>query len=359
MKQNKFYFLILVFFICMKSANAQVGIGTTTPDPSTALDISSTEQGFLPPRMTTAQRDAIASPADGLTIYNTTVNCLQWYNGTGWFNSCDRTTYVPPVIGIPGNSTCATAIISATPCSAVPGATLNDDGSTADGIEYDWADAGSYMTGGTTQALIEINGQCWFKRNTIASPTAPIADAPNTGANVWLQSTDPDNGYWGYYNTTTTNGSAGWGVTEPAVGEGLLYQWSAAMNGSTTERAKGVCPTGWHVPSDCEWMYLENTLGMSTTDQQLIGFRNSGSVGSKLSTLTNSPTNSSGFTALLGGYRFTNGSFFYRGTFGLWWSSSETSTSFAQSRLLVSSEAVVTRLSYNKAFGFSVRCLKD
>lgn len=67
---------------------AQVGIGTVTPDQSSVLDVTSTTQGFLPPRLTTLQRDAIVTPAEGLTIYNTTVHCLETYNGTNWYNYC-------------------------------------------------------------------------------------------------------------------------------------------------------------------------------------------------------------------------------------------------------------------------------
>jgi hypothetical protein len=55
---------------------------------SAILDVYSTNKGFLPPRLTTAQRDAIAAPAAGLMIYNTTVNCLQWWNGTVWYDGC-------------------------------------------------------------------------------------------------------------------------------------------------------------------------------------------------------------------------------------------------------------------------------
>ena len=61
-----------------------VGIGTTSPNASSLLDITSTTQGFLPPRMTTAQRDLIATPAAGLVIYNTSTNKHQGYNGTTW-----------------------------------------------------------------------------------------------------------------------------------------------------------------------------------------------------------------------------------------------------------------------------------
>ena len=63
------------------------GIGTATPNASAKLDVSSTTQGFLPPRMTTTQRDAIAGPATGLTIYNTTIKAFQVYNGTAWYST--------------------------------------------------------------------------------------------------------------------------------------------------------------------------------------------------------------------------------------------------------------------------------
>jgi hypothetical protein len=62
----------------------QVGINSITPDASAALDVVSTTTGFLPPRMTTTQRDAISSPATGLQVYNTTTNQNNIYNGTSW-----------------------------------------------------------------------------------------------------------------------------------------------------------------------------------------------------------------------------------------------------------------------------------
>ena len=61
------------------------------------VEIASTTQGFLPPHMTTSQRDAIASPAAGLTMYNTTVNCLQSWNGMLWDDGCGSTASVPTV----------------------------------------------------------------------------------------------------------------------------------------------------------------------------------------------------------------------------------------------------------------------
>ncbi|MBL4664786.1 MAG: hypothetical protein JKY23_02345, partial [Nitrospinaceae bacterium] len=67
--------------------NKSLGIGTTTPDPEAALDVTSITSGFLPPRMSTTQRDNnITSPVAGLIIYNTTVDKHQGYNGTIWNN---------------------------------------------------------------------------------------------------------------------------------------------------------------------------------------------------------------------------------------------------------------------------------
>ncbi len=64
-----------------------IGMGTSTPDNSALVDISSTTKGFLPPRMTTAQRDAISLPVAGLTIYNTSKNCNETYNGSTWVSN--------------------------------------------------------------------------------------------------------------------------------------------------------------------------------------------------------------------------------------------------------------------------------
>lgn len=63
-------------------STGEVGIGTSTPDASAKLDVDSTTQGFLSPRMTTTQRDAITSPAAGLMIYNTTANKLNVFTTT-------------------------------------------------------------------------------------------------------------------------------------------------------------------------------------------------------------------------------------------------------------------------------------
>jgi len=76
---------ILVFLAITIASMAQnVGIGTTTPAASAQLDVSSTTKGFLPPRMTTTERNAITTPATGLVIFNTTTNSLEIRNSAAW-----------------------------------------------------------------------------------------------------------------------------------------------------------------------------------------------------------------------------------------------------------------------------------
>jgi trimeric autotransporter adhesin len=74
---KKIIILLLLVLCGTLQTVAQVGIGTNTPNANAALEVASTSQGVLLPRMTTAQRDAIVSPAKGLTVFNTTLNCIQ------------------------------------------------------------------------------------------------------------------------------------------------------------------------------------------------------------------------------------------------------------------------------------------
>ena len=78
---------ILLFLFVSTSAIAQVGINTSSPDASAALDVESTTGGILIPRMTQVQRDAIASPSNGLMIYQTDQDSgFYYYDGSSWSN---------------------------------------------------------------------------------------------------------------------------------------------------------------------------------------------------------------------------------------------------------------------------------
>jgi hypothetical protein len=65
-------------------SEGKIGIGTATPAATALLDLTSTAKGFLPPRMTEAQRDAIATPATGLVVYNSDTDALNYYDGSDW-----------------------------------------------------------------------------------------------------------------------------------------------------------------------------------------------------------------------------------------------------------------------------------
>ena len=94
MPTTKFMKHFLLSFLLFTSvvSFAQVGIGTATPTASAQLDVTSTTKGFLPPRMTTSDRDAIVSPAAGFIIYNTTISGLQIYSGSTWYTASAATT---------------------------------------------------------------------------------------------------------------------------------------------------------------------------------------------------------------------------------------------------------------------------
>lgn len=90
--------LIGVHNFCLAQS---VGIGTTTPNASAQLDITSTSKGMLVPRMTTAQRTAIASPAKGLLVFDADTNSFWFYNGTAW---TELTAGATTGWGLTGNS---------------------------------------------------------------------------------------------------------------------------------------------------------------------------------------------------------------------------------------------------------------
>jgi hypothetical protein len=70
--------------IQLESSSVHISTNATGGNASAILDVTSTTKGFLPPRMTTTQKNAIASPAAGLMVYDTTLNVISFYNGTIW-----------------------------------------------------------------------------------------------------------------------------------------------------------------------------------------------------------------------------------------------------------------------------------
>jgi len=154
---------------------------------------------------------------------------------------------------------------------------------------------------------------------------------------------------------------------------GALYTWAAVMNGNpSSDRipsgVQGVCPDGWHVPSDSEWKELEMYLGMSAAATDSMGLRGSNQ-GSKLASsasfwkdgyLESDPAfGTSGFHAQPGGGRRYDGSFGHKGDNANFWTATEHSIVRAGGRHIYSSYSSVHRYKNIKSDGFSVRCVKD
>jgi uncharacterized protein (TIGR02145 family) len=114
---------------------------------------------------------------------------------------------------------------------------------------------------------------------------------------------------------------------------GRLYTWHAALK---------ACPTGWHLPADDEWTALVNAVG-----------------GADIGGTAIKQGGSSGFQALLSGYRYSGGSCYYMGSFANYWSSSRDGLWYAWYRFIDSSTTAIYRNGTTKAFGFCVRCVKD
>ncbi len=133
---------------------------------------------------------------------------------------------------------------------------------------------------------------------------------------------------------------------------GALYTWDEAMQYSTAGGAQGICPSGSHIPTDSEWKSLEMSLGMTQAQADATGWRGTDQ-GTQLKA-----GGSSGLNVPLAGYSDDEGMFMLIGSYARVWSSSESGGS-AWYRNLSSGATTVLRGTLAKAYGFSVRCLKN
>jgi uncharacterized protein (TIGR02145 family) len=137
---------------------------------------------------------------------------------------------------------------------------------------------------------------------------------------------------------------------------GALYNWYAVNTGK-------LCPSGWHVPIDAEWIELEMFIGMTREVAELTYWRGTNE-GTKLKSTTGwymngNGTNDVGFTALPAGMRYNNGEFRYIGNWTDFWSSTEINSTRAWSRAFGYLNANIGRYDDTKQFGFCIRCIKD
>jgi len=204
---------------------------------------------------------------------------------------------------------------------------------TRDSREYQW---------------VTIGAQIWMVEN--------LAYLPSVSPPLSESYTEPYYYVYGYEGSGVSEAKA----TSNYATYGVLYNWPAAMADASSSSfnpsgVQGVCPDGWHLPSDDEWAELIDFLGGDDV------------AGGKLketgTTHWDSPnvgaTNESGFTALPGGSRKVNTTFGNIGRIGYWWSATEYSTFRTWAMVLYYSSSDVDRLDYSKDYGFSVRCVRD
>ena len=199
---------------------------------------------------------------------------------------------------------------------------------------------------GNQYQTVQIGSQCWMAENLKYLPNVV---GPGTGSND-----DPYYYVYGYDGTDVNTAKA----TANYTTYGVLYNWPAAMNGATSSDlnpsgVQGVCPTGWHLPSDAEWTVLTNYLGDNAGGKlKEAGFAH-------WAAPNEGATNETGFTALPGGGRYYDGTFYNIGNYGGWWSSTESGIDDAITRLMGYDDGGVSSDYNYKEVGFSVRCLRD
>ena len=293
------------------NAATSVTVGTTASET-----VRVTPQWVALPPLTNSQIQAIVSPQEGMLVYTSDSDVLLVFDGI-WWKRLDGSNdqYLSPPI----------------PCT---GTFTDIDGNSFQGVE--------------------IGNQCWMDRNLT------VTHYPNGEVIPYIT----ENTAWG--DLADDNSADAYCYYNNLAGDyGALYSYAAAIADDWTrdnevvingQGAQGICPDGWHLPTDAEWTQLtiflggESVAGGKLKEAGLTHWVNPNS----------GATNASGFTALPGGLRGSyNGTFSSPGYDGYWWSATGYSSGSAWRRYLSYGSANVYRSYSNKSNGFSVRCVRD
>lgn len=224
------------------------------PDAASILDLYTTVKGLLIPRLTSDQIQVLENPVDGLMVYNTSNGKIYIYiaSNNSWSAVEFGTETIAPF-------TCGSPFT-------------------------DFRDQIVYNT-------VLINDRCWFAENLNHGTYIPHATIQSNNQVVEKYC----------YNDNAQN----------CANYGGLYYWQEAMNYGSAEGVQGICPPGWHIPTDNEYYLMENYLDNTVNDPNVMGLRGT-DCGGKLKetgttywqTPNTGATNSSGFTARGGGYEY-------------------------------------------------------
>jgi len=167
-----------------------------------------------------------------------------------------------------------------------------------------------------------------------------------------------------YAGGTTVVGKCYNNSADSCIKFGRLYTWAEAMAGSASSSAspsgvKGVCPGGWHVPSDAEWAALTTIVAAQVGARQEGYALKSSSSWSPSGTTSGNGGDGFGFRVLPAGIRSIDGTFSNVGDNAVFWSSFEYDASYAWRRGFRNGDAIVYRYNDRKFTGFSLRCVEN
>jgi len=242
---GKVFFALCLFLLLSSDVWSQnnVGIGTTTPDNSAILELYSTSHGFLVPRLTTTQRNAISSPATGLLIYNLDNQRFEYYNGTQWIGVVSSVATVPFNLISTGTNTTATMTVGSGASILLGGGTIESNvfkgtGSVSDAVDLATAEVNGVLpiaNGGTGLSTTPTNGQLLIGNGsgyTLSTLTAgngitisngsgsiTISDA-NYGNEVEGSGSAGQVAFWNAGNAIAGNNSLYWDNTNSRLGVG-------------------------------------------------------------------------------------------------------------------------------------------
>jgi uncharacterized protein (TIGR02145 family) len=389
--------------------NVSISPTGNAPHNSAALDIRDyTDKGVLIPRLTTAQRNAIPSPATSLFIYNTTTGCFEFWDGSAWrvLSAQCAGGCIPLSVGSAAGSHSSTQTSITWVWGAVSTATAyyvntTNNFATATNVGNTTSYTQSGLSCGQSYTLyVWAQNACGTSApSTFTFSTSSCVPSANCGSQVFMAvnmdvgmmingSNEQNNNsvvekYC--YNNTPANCTTYGGLYQWAEAVGEPYSSNSTLIGGSWQTCdpcgsggrQGICPSGYHIPTDLEWSRyewcVENNIAPSggtslSTFQTVVGWRGSTSStagpGAKLkASASNSPawdgTNASGFTALPAGARPNGGGFNGLSLSGLFWSATETSATLAWYRDLVTGNWQSFRSNPSKKNGLSVRCLQN
>jgi hypothetical protein len=275
------------------------GIGTSNPASSAALDINSTTKGYLPPRLTPAQIAGIQSPANGLIVYNYSDEHVYIYSSLA--NTWKRVEF---------------DAVTITPWPCGSSFTFSHTAGTV-------APVTKTVTYGTVMTNLTGSDKCWITQNLGADHQATSVNDATEESAGWYWQFNRQQGYKHDLTTRTPNTT-----------------WISIFNeNSNWIAANDPCSlllgSSWRLPTSVEWSNADASGGW--TDW-------------------NGPWNSDLKMHAAGYLYYFGGSLYDRGSYGSYWSSSQTDSSNGWNLSFVNYCSIY---SYDKAFGLSIRCLGD